>query len=76
MQCTPAHSLTYLASVGAAPTADKSRAYAICPPSLVATEVTQLRSNCPDFKLGECTALDPKCGQLTCAGYVYGAGTD
>lgn len=35
------------------PAADKSRAYAICPPSLVATEVTQLRSNHPDFKLGE-----------------------
>ena len=35
------------------PAADKGRAYAICPPSLVATEVTQLRSAHPDFKLGE-----------------------
>lgn len=34
------------------PPADKARAFAICPPSLVAVEVTQLRGACPDFKLG------------------------
>ena len=31
---------------------DRSRAYAICPASLLPTEATQLKGNCPDFKLG------------------------
>ncbi|PSC67627.1 DNA topoisomerase 2-binding 1-A isoform X1 [Micractinium conductrix] len=30
---------------------DKSRAFALCPHSLVSHEITQLRNGCPDFKL-------------------------
>ncbi|KAL4420056.1 hypothetical protein ABPG77_007495 [Micractinium sp. CCAP 211/92] len=30
---------------------DKSKAFALCPHSLVAQQVTQLRSSCPDFRL-------------------------
>lgn len=37
--------------------ADKSRAYAICPPSLAPMEVTQLRNSAADFKLGALRAL-------------------
>lgn len=39
------------------PHADKSKAFALCPHSLVAQQITQLRSSCPDFRLGARAAL-------------------
>jgi hypothetical protein len=40
--------------------ADKGRAYAICPTSLLPQDATQLRGACPDFRLGERWA---RCGR-------------
>lgn len=45
-----------LTTHGFHPPADKSKAFALCPHSLVAQKITQLRSSCPDFKLGELSA--------------------
>lgn len=41
-----------IALLSSRPVADKSRAFALCPHSLVSHEITQLRNGCPDFKLG------------------------